>query len=79
MKTVDINEKRAEKKGEITQRVLISHLLTAIENGEIEHVVYVAKNKDGIIDYGCDNMPQTEIVGLLECGKLLAINDMYEE
>ena len=78
MKTVDFLEKKAEKNGEVTVKSLIEHLLLAINRDEIESVVYVAKSKNGELDMGCNNMPQTEAIGLLECGKQLIFEDMYE-
>lgn len=78
MKVVDFNESKAKKNGEITPKSLIENLLIAIEKGEVESVVYVVKRKDDIIDAGNSTMNSTEVLGLLEVGKQLVINDMYE-
>lgn len=78
MKVVDFNESKAKKNGEITVKSLIEHLFAAIESGKVESVVYVARDKDGELDVGCNTMPQTEAIGMLECGKQMIIQDMYE-
>lgn len=78
MKVIDFKESKAKKNGEVTVKSLIEHLLIAIENGTVESVTYVAKNKDGELKVGCNNMSMTEAIGMLECGKQLIIDDMYE-
>lgn len=78
MKIVDFKESRAKKNGEITPKSLAEDLTLAIEKGEVNNLVYVVLDKENQILVGCNNMPQTVTIGLLECGKQIVINDMYE-
>ncbi|AYB38540.1 hypothetical protein [Brevibacillus laterosporus] len=73
-----IEELRAKKEGKVTPKALINNLLLAIEKDEVEGVVFVAKDKDGLIRTGWSDFESTEAIGLLECGKEI-INDMYEQ
>lgn len=79
MKTVDFNELRAKKNGEITVKRLIENLLNAVEQGEIESVVYVTTNKNGEFLVGNNDMWPTDTIGMLEVGKQLIIDDMYTD
>lgn len=78
-KVKDFKELKAAKNGEVTPKALINNLNRAIEEGQIESVVYVVRLSDGEIRTGYSNVNQTEVVGLLECGKMNVFNDMYEE
>lgn len=78
MKVIDFKESKAEKNGEVTPKKLAKDLLLAIEKGEVKNLVYVALDKNNQILLGCNDMPQTEAIGLLECGKQIIINDMYD-
>lgn len=75
---VDINEFKAKKDGVITPKEVILNLLSAIEKGEIESVVFVAKDKAGYLHPGWSHLQLTEAVGMLECGKVEIIESMYE-
>ena len=79
MKVVDFNKKLAEKRNDVKPEVLISHLLEAIKNEEVDSVIYVTKNKDGTMSLGFSTMFPTQVLGYLEIGKKLMLDDMYEE
>jgi hypothetical protein len=74
----EISEKIAERKGKLTPRALVSHLLDAIDRGEVETVTYVVREPNGQIKNGYSEGQQTEVLGLLECAKYSVIDDMYE-
>jgi hypothetical protein len=78
MKVIDFDEKLAEKRNDVKPEALISHLLDEIKRGEIDSVVYVTKNKNGTISLGFSTMMPTQVLGYLELGKQLMIDDMYE-
>lgn len=75
---IDFAERKAEKNGYVTPKALIEHLLTEIEKGNIETVVYVTLDKDGeiVAGYSADN--NAKIVGMTECGKQNIIEDMRD-
>lgn len=74
----ELKEFKAKKEGKITPKALIEDLLKAIENGEVDSVVYVARYNDRAIRLGCSDCDSTEALGLLTCGQHEIINDMYE-
>jgi hypothetical protein len=75
-KIKDFSEYKAKKSGEINPKELIKHLSTAIENGEVQDVVYVAKQPDGYFKVGWSTQVTTEVLGCLEVGKHIIIDDM---
>lgn len=78
MKIVNFDEEKAKKNGELTPKALIEDLLEQINSGNVEQVVYVVKYKDGEVDNGYSHLEQTTVIGLLECGKQLVFDHMYE-
>jgi len=77
LKVINFDEKLAEKRNDVKPEVLISHLLEEIKKGEIDSVVYVTKSKDGTINLGFSTMLQTQILGYLEIGKQIVLDEMY--
>lgn len=65
----EVRERRAKKEGKVTPKACIQNLLEAIERGEVEVVVFVTKQPDGIIRTGWSEVLSTEAIGMLECGK----------
>lgn len=78
MKIIDLREMKAEKNGEVTVKSLVENLYMAVDEGKVKSIVYVALTEDDEIAYGNSSMNQTKTVGLLECGKQMVINDMYD-
>jgi hypothetical protein len=76
-KLVDFKELKASKDGILTPKALISNVMDHIE--EVEEVVVIIRKKDEEIIHGCSEMNQSKAVGLCELGKMLIINDMWEE
>jgi hypothetical protein len=74
----EINEYRAKKEGRITPKELVKNLMVAIENGEIDCVVYITRDKEGIIETGWSDIVHTEAIGLTEVGKQRLIDGMRE-
>ncbi|AEI40917.1 hypothetical protein [Paenibacillus mucilaginosus] len=61
-------------------RALVHHLLSVIEDDDtVESIVYVARMKDGTIVSGWSDLLHTEVIGLLEVGKLQAVKEMWED
>lgn len=75
----DVNEYRAKKEGRVTPKQILSILEKKINDGEIESLCYVAKTKEGMVHAGWSDMLHTEVVGLLEVGKVEVIQDMYDD
>lgn len=68
----------SEQDDTISPSYLLEHLLSYInEEDQIESVVYVARLKDGTITSGWTDMQYTEVIGLLEVGKLQAVKEMW--
>lgn len=64
----------------ISPTYLLEHLLSYIKDeDEIESVAYVARMKDGTITSGWTDMQYTEVIGLLEVGKLQVVKEMWNE
>jgi hypothetical protein len=74
----EVLERRAKREGKVTPKACIENLLQAIERGDIETVVFVARQPDGIIKTGWSNTLHTELLGLLECGKNHVLYEMSE-
>lgn len=74
----ELYEFKAKKEGKVTSRELINNLVTAIEAGEVEAVVFVARGKEGIIKTGWSDVMSTEALGMLHCGQQEIIVCMYE-
>lgn len=74
----EVMERRAKREGKVTPKACIEHLLQAIERGDVETVVFVARSPNGIIDSGWSETKHTELLGLLECGKNQVLNEMSE-
>lgn len=78
MKPIDFTEKKAESEGKVTPRSLIQNLMSTIEQGEIESVVFVAKKTNGEIGTGHTQGGCLEILGMLRCGEEDILNTMRE-
>lgn len=78
MRTIDFSEVKAVKNGETTVKSLVENLMQAVEKGEIKNVAYVAQTDDDFLEIGCNDMPQTQAIGLLECGKGMIMGEMNE-
>ena len=76
---MDFNDYKAIKEGKITPKILIENLLEAIEEGQIDSVVFIAKQNDGFITSGWTDMLHSEAIGLLEIAKLQVAKDMWKE
>jgi hypothetical protein len=77
VKLVDFNELKANKDGILTPKGLITNVLGHID--EIEEIVVIIRKKDEEVIHGCSEMNQSKAVGLCELGKMLIINNMWEE
>ncbi|MGM0883684.1 MAG: hypothetical protein ACQEXQ_21955 [Bacillota bacterium] len=70
----------SESEDTLSPTYLLEHLLSYIkEEEEIQSVAYVARMKDGTITSGWTNMQYTEVIGLLEVGKLQVVKEMWNE
>lgn len=75
-KVAGLTDFKNQKKGIITPKALTENLLRAIENGEVEELIYVAKGTDGIIRVGWAESTHLKLLGLLEVGKTYVIHEM---
>lgn len=78
MKVVSLIEEKAKKDGEVTVKSLAEDLMKAIERGEVNSLVLVSTTTDGEIVAGYSNVDNTEILGMLEVGKHIVIDDMFK-
>jgi len=74
----EILERRAKREGKVTPKACVENLLQAIESGDVETVIFVARQPDGVIKTGWSNTLHTELLGLLECGKNHVMWEMSE-
>ena len=51
----EVLERRAKREGKVTLRAVVENLLHAIERGEVETVVFVPRQTDGLIKTGWSN------------------------
>lgn len=77
-KIIDFAEERDRANGKVTAKALVENLLSAVNEGKVESVVYIVKDKDEVLNIGNNSMQYTEVIGLLEVGKQIVINAMYE-
>ena len=75
-KVIDFNEKLAEKEGRVTPKALLEDTLNNVN--EIDRIVIVIKDKEGIVSVCYSDGMQLQALGMLEVGKTDIINDMYE-
>ncbi|WP_152658288.1 hypothetical protein [Oceanobacillus sp. CFH 90083] len=78
MKPIKFTEKKAEKEGKVTPHYIAHELLDAIEQGDVKQIVCITRNSNDEIIISYSDMLQTASVGLLECGKQLIMNDMFD-
>lgn len=78
MKPIQLSEKQAEKQGIYTPYAVAKEQIEDIENGDIKHIIYITQNSDDEIAISCSALENTQVIGLLECGKQQIINDMYD-
>ncbi|WP_144511577.1 hypothetical protein [Bacillus sp. FJAT-22090] len=77
---VDLNEFKAKKNEITTPKALVNNLLNHIcTSQEVDVVVFITRSKDGEVEIGYSEGQQSEIVGLLEIGKTLTINDILDQ
>jgi hypothetical protein len=76
-KLVDFKELKANKDGIFTPKAIITNVLDHID--DIDEIVVIIRKKDSEVIHGCSDMNQSKAVGLCEIGKMLIINDMWEE
>lgn len=77
-KVLDFKTFQAKKNGVLTLESLMENLNMAVEQGIVKDLVFVAIQQDGETVYGCNSMDAFRAVGILDTGKLLIQNDMYE-
>ena len=78
--TNELSEYKAKKNGVTTPVALVTNLLNHMkETQDIEVVIYVTRNKEGEVVIGYSEGKQSEIVGLLEIGKTMVVNDILEQ
>ena len=77
---VELDEFKAKKNGITTPKALVNNLLNHIcTSQEVDVVTYITRNKDGEVEIGYSEGRQSEIIGLLEIGKTLTINDILDQ
>ncbi|WP_419957228.1 hypothetical protein [Psychrobacillus psychrotolerans] len=77
---VELNEFKAKKNGITTPKALVNNLLNHIcTSSDVDVVIYITRNKDGEVEIGYSEGRQSEIIGLLEIGKTLTINDILDQ
>ena len=77
---VELNEFKAKKNGITTPKALVNNLLNHIcISQDIDVVIYITRNKDGEVEISYSEGNQSEIIGLLEIGKTLTINDILDQ
>lgn len=74
----ELSERRAKREGRITVKELIHNLYDASKLTEIESIVFVCREKSGEIRTGWNDVLHSEIIGLLELGKQMVIDNMRE-
>lgn len=71
-------EHKAKKEGRTTTKKLTENLLKAINDDEVEFMIYVIKDKSGEIKAGWSESTHLQLLGLLETGKVIVTQDMYK-
>lgn len=77
---VELDEFKAKKNGITTPKALVNNLLNHIcTSQDVDVVIYITRSKDGEVEIGYSEGQQSEIIGLLELGKTLTINDILDQ
>lgn len=72
----EFEEARAKREGKITPHQLTNNLAEACKEDDIEFVIYVTREKSGIVNVGWSAGNTTEAIGLLEVAKQDIIDSM---
>lgn len=74
--TIDLQQKKAEKNGEITVARLLER---SLENADdLKRIVTIAIDKNGYVLTGWNHGGTLEALGMLEAAKVQILNDMEE-
>lgn len=78
MNLIDFKEEKSKKGGVVTSESLIKNLLKEVEEGKIQRVVYIALDKNGYYITGHSETNNSTLVGDIEIGKQLIMDEMRE-
>jgi hypothetical protein len=72
----EFTERMKQKQGRVTTKATMENLIEAYKRGLVEHIVFVVKQPDGEIKTGHSDANTTEILGMLEIGKIQVVEYM---
>ena len=78
-KVMDLKTFMAKKNGETLLEDVVENLYLAVQQGLVKDIVFVAVQQDGEVVHGLNTMDGFRAIGLLDTGKLMIQNNMYEE
>lgn len=82
MRAIDMEEKRAEKKGELTPKALVSRFSEDIENlegeREVETVLMVSVDKGGEVHVGYSSCNMLKALGMVNIAQQTLIDETRE-
>lgn len=74
----DLKTYMARGNGETVLEDVVENLYLAVQQGMVKDIVFVAVNSDGEVVHGLNTMDAFRAIGLLDTGKLLIQNAIYE-
>lgn len=75
----DLKAYMARKEGKVLLEDVVENLYQAVQQGIVKDIVFVAVQTDGEVVHGLNTMDAFRAIGLLDTGKLMIQNSIYEE
>ena len=75
---VTLSEMQAKKNGDVTPLRVLTEVQSLLEGGDITKLMYISLNSDGNVVAGWSTTDSNELLGMIEVGKQLVLNDVFD-
>ena len=75
---INLSEMQAKKNGDVTPLRVLDEVQSLLESGDITKLMYISLNSDGNIVAGWSTTDSNELLGMIEIGKQLVLNDVFD-
>lgn len=75
---VNLSEMQAKKNGDVTPLRVLNEVQSLLEGGDITKLMYISLNSDGNVVAGWSTTDSNELLGMIEVGKQLVLNDVFD-
>lgn len=77
-RVVNLSEVQAKKNGDVTPLRVLDEVQSLLEAGDITKLMYISLNSDGDVVAGWSTTDSNELLGMIEVGKQLVLNDVFD-